>query len=70
MRIPDIFWRYSIYLMFTVISPIDNQMSVNSEQNDVLYSYVRDTRRPQYQIEKLHFAMNNPVETRKTEIAF
>ena len=37
-------------------------MSVNFEQNDALHSYVKDTQRPWYQIQKLHFAMNNPVQ--------
>ena len=46
----------------TIILAIDNQMSVNFEQNDVSYTYVNTAGRPQYQIQKLHFAMNNPVE--------
>ena len=36
-------------------------MSVNFEQKDVSHSYVKVAVRPKYKIQKLHFAMNNPV---------
>ena len=37
------------------------QMSVSFEQNDTQISHIKVTGRPYHQIQKLHFAMNNPV---------
>ena len=52
---------WSFLLKGIILLAINNQMSANSEQNEVSYSNVKVAGRPKYQIQKLHFAMNNPV---------